>query len=579
MAKPAPDPVTAYARDVLAGKIVAGKPVRLACQRHLNDLKQAKEKGLVWNLDRANHAILFFAEILVLESGAPFVLQPFLAFIVGSCFGWYRTNGYRRFRTAYVEIGKGSAKTVTAAGVGLYGLIADGEPSAEVYSAATTKEQAAICFKDAKRMVEMSPELSELVTVGVGNLAVESTNSLFRPVSSEHRGLDGKRVHMAIVDEIHEHPTAIVVDKIRAGTKQRRNALIFEITNSGFDRNTVCWQHHDLSLKILQGALEDESWFAYVASLDPCRACEAEGKDQPNPACGDCDDWRNEAVWEKANPGLGPILPIEYLREQVREAVNMPSKENIVKRLNFCMWTEQSVRWIGMDQWDACDLAPVYLETLKGRPCYAGLDLASTTDIAALVLVFPPTDTEDYYSVLPFFWVPKDNVVRRRERDKIDYQSWIDRGLIEATAGTVVDYDVIRKRIQEIAEVVEIKEVVKDRWNSTQIGTQLQGDGFTVVDFGQGFASMTAPCKELESLIASQRINHGGNQILRWMASNVAVKLDPAGNLKADKEKSTEKIDGIVAILMGLGRAMVQLTEGPSVYETRGVLVLNGEEQ
>lgn len=594
------DPVTTYAEHVLAGKIITGKWVRLACQRHLNDLAQAEQKGLVWNLKKALHCIDFIEQMLYLEDGSPFLLEPFQKFIVGSCFGWYQTNGFRRFRTAYVEQGKGSGKTPLASAVGIYGMIADGQPAAEIYAAAVTREQALICFKDARRMVESSPEIAELVTIGVGNLAVESTHSLFRPVSSEHKALDGKRVHMAVIDELHEHLTDMVVNKMRAGTKRQRNALIFEITNSGVDRHSVCWQHHEYSIKLLQTILTDESWFAYVAGLDPCPACEAEGKDQPNPLCDECDDWRKEETWEKANPGLGTILPIEYLREQVTTAMNMPSQENIVRRLNFCQWTEQSTKFFSMDTWDNCDLAKIDMAALHGRECFAGLDLASTVDIAALVLVFPPLSTENYYTILPYFFVPEDNVAERKKRDKVDYDVWIRQGWMIATEGMVVDYDAIRAVIsgpdvlrsyaphleagyhanlkqwnvpeKGLQSVFKIREIVKDRWNSTQIGTQLQGDGFTVVDFGQGFASMTAPMKALEAFLKSQEINHGGNPVLRWMASNMAAAQDAPGNLKPDREKSSEKIDGIVAMLMGLARAMVTPVNKGSVYEERGLI-------
>jgi phage terminase large subunit-like protein len=585
------DPVLAYARVVIAGEIIAGKPVRLACERHIKDLATAKEKGLEWRLDMALRAINFFAECLVLDNGKPFVLEPFQQFIVGSLFGWFSADGYRRFRTAYIEQGKGNGKTPSAAAVGLYGLIADKEPAAEIYSAAVTRDQAKIAFADAKKMVEASPYLSEVVDVGVGNLALTSTNSFFRPVSSEHKGLDGKRVHMALIDELHEHPTDLVVNKMRAGTKARRQALLYEITNSGFDRQSVCWNHHEYSLKVLQGLLINESWFAYVCSLDPCKKCEEEGKTQPNEECSDCDDWKEERHWLKANPGLGTILPYKYLREQVAEAIGMPSKENIVRRLNFCEWTQQANRWLSITQWDACDLAALDLRDFAGRECWAGLDLSSTTDLSALVLVFPPTLEQDWYSVIPFFWVPKVNAEIRAKRDKVDYPLWIKQKVLFATEGTTIDYDAIRACIagpsvlkatvnpdnvaaiekmltewglpaEGLGAFVEMKEIAVDRWNSSQLQTQLMGDGFTVVQFGQGFASMTSPSKELEKLLASQGLNHGGHPVLRWQASNVASEEDAAGNVKPSKAKSTERIDGIVAMVMGLARAMLREETG-----------------
>lgn len=945
------DPVREYCEQVLDGQIVTGRPVRWACERHLADLAKGEDRGLVWYEDLARTAIEFFHTILRLEDGRPFILAPFEAFIVGSLFGWYRYDGYRRFRTAYVELGKGSGKTPLGAGIGIYGLVADHEPSAEIYSAATSRDQASICFKDAKRMVEASPALQKRVEINMGNLAVLSTNSYFRPVSSEHKALDGKRVHIAIIDELHEHPSAIVVDKMRAGTKSRQNALLFEITNSGFDRNSVCWQHHDLSVKVLQGIVQNDAWFAYVASLDPCAVCQAEGRLDPNPECDQCDDWRDEQTWLKANPGLDVILPRQYLREQVAEAVSMPSKENIVRRLNFCQWcvafgtlismadgtrrpaetlhtgdailafdeekqlivtasvehvaeqatvpiyrietargrivrvtgnhrfwarwgrpnapkygwqradelrigsriasalgvalppgslsikaedayllgvmvgdgtckelkvttisseiidactaimkphgcefvtykkggpwhyakhlsisrgaptwlkllltehglntktaynkrvpvaifqtgrevwaaflsgyldtdgcvletkgnrvvqwssvsrdllsdcqhllslmgiqssvntinrekiiyrlevrdpislsflanalspvhrkkarrlaqfktrtrvcyldrrqfdsvksiqilppqptigieveqfhthitdglishnTESQTRWLSMVKWDECNLGPITLESLRGRPCFAGLDLASTIDIAALVLLFPPLSEEDVYVVLPYFFVPEDHPRARSDKEILTYKDWIRQGLMIATEGDVIDYDAIRACIagpkvlqsfapgavqtyteslkkwnippEGLSSMFDIQAIVKDRWNSTGIGTQLQGDGFTVVDFGQGFASMTAPARKLEGIIQSRELNHGGHPVLRWMAANTMVRTNPAGNIKPDKEKSTEKIDGIVALLMPLGVADKTPIEAPPIYETRGAI-------
>jgi phage terminase large subunit-like protein len=268
------------------------------------------------------------------HAGKPFKLEPFQQFIVGSLFGWRGPDGYRRFRTAYIEIGKGNGKSPLAGGIGLYGMAADDEEGAEIYAAAVTRDQARILFTDAEKMVKASPFLTEIVTQNVNNLAVLSTNSYFRPVSSESRGLDGHRVHMALIDEIREHPNSLVVDKMRAGTKGRRQALILEITNSGYNRETVCWAHHEYSSKILEGLIENDSWFAYVCQLDPCDPCRAEGKDTPTEGCPDCDDWREEKTWIKANPCLDVSITRKYLREQVAEAIGMPTKQNIVRRLS-----------------------------------------------------------------------------------------------------------------------------------------------------------------------------------------------------------------------------------------------------
>jgi phage terminase large subunit-like protein len=549
------DRATAYARAVGAGKILAGPWVRLACGRHLHDLKVRGKSGLRWDLELAEKACDFFSEVLVLEDGRPFRLEPYQCFVVGSLFGWYGPDGYRRFRTAYVEMGKGSGKSPLAAGVCLYGLIADGEPSAEVYSAATTQDQARIVWRHADRMVEQSPELGEAVHRGAACLSYGSPESVFRPVSSEHKGLDGKLVHIAAVDELHEHPSALVVDKIRAGTKGRRNALIFEITNSGWDRHSVCWDHHEYSLKVLQGVIANESWFGYVCALD------------------EKDDWKDPAVWLKANPGLGVTIPRRYLEEQVVEAVGMPSKENIVRRLNFCEWTEQSVRAIPMEEWDR-GAASIDAVTLRGRKCYGGLDLARVADLSAFVLLFPPIEDGEPWKALVWFWVPEDDIQKRVLRDRVPYDVWVRDGLITATSGNVTDFGFIESKVLELSRLYDIREIAFDRTFAGEIVQALMSEGLTMVEFGQGFLSMAAPTSELLRMVKGGELQHGGNPVLRWNASNLATAQDAAGNLKPDKEHSYERIDGIVALLNALGRAVVEPKDTRSVYEDRGLLVL-----
>lgn len=559
--------VTTYAEDVAAGRVVAGRLVRLACERHLRDLLR---QDVHFDSEAAARAIRFFSFLRLTEgafAGKPFILQPSQEFIIGAIFGWKGADGYRRFRKAYIEEGKGSGKSPLAAGLAVKGIVADGEPGAEVYCAAVTRDQAGISFADCKHMAEGSPELARRLEIFEHSIVNKGQRSFIRPVSSEARSLDGKRVHMAIIDELHEHPSNLVTEKMQAGTKGRRQPIIFEITNSGYDRNSVCYAHHDYSVKVLEGIIEDDGWFAYVCGLDPCEQCRSGGQVSPKEGCPDCDDWRDEAVWEKANPLLDVSVTRTYLREQVREAAGMPSKANIVKRLNFCIWTEQAVRWLDMGTWDA---QPERGE-LFGRECYAGLDLSSTTDLTALVLVFP--DIDGGYDLLPFFWMPEERIAEKVRVDRAPYDVWVEQGYILATPGNVVDYDFIRAEITGmgtdgkkraepcLADRYHIRELVKDRWNSTQIGTQLMGDGLEVVDFGQGFASMSAPAKEFERLLMNKKLRHGNNPVLRCMASNVAIQQDPAGNIKPAKDKSTGKIDGIQAIIMALGRVIVQ---GPS---------------
>ncbi len=541
--------VTQYAQDVMDGRILAGRLVRLAAERHLRDLDTGQERGLWFDDVAAEKAISFF-ELLRLAEGEfadkPFVLQPWQEFIVGSLFGWKGTDGHRRFRTAYIEMGKGNGKTPLAAAIGLYGLVGDDEPGAEIYPAAVTRDQANILFTDAKKMVAASPALSARIENLVRNLSYR--DSFMRPVSSQARSLDGKRVHMALIDEVHEHPSALVVDKMRAGTKGRRQALILEITNAGYDRNSVCWHHHEYSRQVVEQPDLNDTWFAYVCGLD-------EG-----------DDWADEAVWLKANPNLGVSVTLKYLREQVAEAKGMPSKQNIVRRLNFCEWTEQSTRWLDMDIWDL-GAESFDQDELRGRMCYGGLDLAKSRDLSALILLFPPQAEGERWKVLCRFWVPEEDITRRSLKDGVPYEVWRDEGFIEATPGNSTDRRFINAAIVETMGRYDVREIAFDRVFFEGYSEELADEGVPMVPFGQGFLSMAGPTAELDRMLLAKEIQHGANPVLRWMASNVVVQQDAAGNMKPDKARSSEKIDGIVALVMCLGRAMVQKDAGPSVYD------------
>jgi phage terminase large subunit-like protein len=556
----AADPVTQYARDVIDGKIVAGRLVRLACERHLRDIQEGSKRGLTWRPDLAEKHFAFVRclELADPEGGGtrPFEFSPHQKFINGSIFGWTGPDGYRRFHTAYIEEAKGNGKTPQAAATGLFGLVADGEQEAEIYSAAVGRDQAKICFNDADRFVSRNRALRRRIVAHSNNLAFPNTHSFFRPVSSEGRGLDGKRVHIAIIDELHEHPSAVVVDKMSAGTKGRLQALIYEITNSGWDRHSVCYQHHDYTVKVLEGILEDDSWFGFIAAVDE-----------------DDDPIEDESCWEKANPNLGVSVTREYLRKQVREAKGMPAKRNLVLRLNFCVWTEQDKVWIPDAKWKLCG-GVIDTAALRGRTCFGGLDLSSTDDITALVLDFPMGEGSHIW--LPFFWIPEDNVEERVKKHRVPYDVWIRKGLMMTTPGNVIDYGFIRAHINDVlAPQYRIQEIALDRlFQSAQMSTDLQADGHTVVAFGQGFLSMAAPCKQLEEIVLGRKLNHGNNDVLRWMNSNVAIQQDPAGNKKMDKARSRDKIDGMVAGAMALGRATANGAEGPSVYEQRGVVVI-----
>lgn len=554
------DRATAYAHAVLNGRIIAGKPVRLACERHLNDLRDGHKRGLKYEPVAAAKIITFFEEFLILPEteGERFILQPWQAFIIGSLFGW-KKDGYRRFRTAYIEIGKGNGKSPLAAGVGLVGLVADREHGAQIFSAAVNREQAKILWSDADKMVASSPELRAIIKRNVNNLSVASTGSYFRPVSAEKRGLDGKRVHMGLIDELHEHPSGVVVNKMSAGTKGRKQALIFEITNSGFDRESVCWQHHDYSIRILEGNAENDSWFGYVCQLDLPVTSGAEG-----------DDWTDPKVWIKANPNLGVSIPDKYLAEQVKKALDVPAEENIVKRLNMCVWTEQATRAIPMEQWDACSAK---VEVEDGEPCYAGLDMANTMDKCAFVLVFPERNGKPW-RVKPHYWVPRAKVEEREKRGDTTYQQWEKNGFLKVTEGNVIDYNVVKQDIIVISEQFKIIEVPKDPWNSTNIGTNLTDEGLNIIDFPQTMSHYAAPTKEFLGAVASMKIAHGGHPVLRADVSAFATYGDANGNMKPDRKKSGGSIDGVAGTLMGMGRAMSTPLPKKSKYESDGLMTI-----
>jgi len=506
----------------------------------------------------ATVAVRFFERLLVHSkgewAGQPFGLQPWQRDdIIRPLFGWKRADGTRRYRTAYIEVARKNGKSTLAAGLALYLLFADGEAGAQVYSAAVDRAQAAIVFDEAKNMVAASPELSRRSQVYKRSITVESSKSAYHVLSADAYSKHGLNPSAVIFDELHAQPNRDLWDVLKTGMGARRQPLMVAITTAGFDRNSVCWEQHEYARQVLAGVVEDPTFFGYIAAAD------------------ETDDWQDPATWRKANPSLGVTVKEEFLANEARLAVETPAYENTFRRLYLSQWTQQETRWLPLEKWDAC-AEPVDAEALRGRPCYAGLDLASTTDIAALVLVFPDDDDPVRYDVLPFFFIPGDNILDRVRRDRVPYDAWARAGLVIATEGNVIDYRAILAKLDELALTYGIRELAYDRWGATKLVQDIQDGGLEVVPFGQGFASMSPPTKELLNLVLGGRLRHGGHPVLRWMANNMVVRTDPAGNLKPDKGKSTEKIDGMVALIMGLDRATRRA--GDSVYDRRGLLVL-----
>lgn len=483
----------------------------------------------------AERAVGFFRDCLTHTkgewAGQPLELSDWQANnIIRPLFGWKRPDGTRRYRTAFIMIPRKAGKSTLAAGIGLYLLFADGEPGAEIYSAAADRDQAGIVFDMARGMVAASPMLEKRAESFKRSLVVPGTGSSYKVLSADAYTKHGLSAHGIIFDEVHAQPTRELWDVLTTSVGARRQPLTVAITTAGYDRHSLCFELYDYAVKVRDGVIDDPGFLPVIYEA------------------GQDDDWKDPTTWRKAHPGIGVSVKEEFFAEECAKAQHLPAYENTFRRLYLNQWTEQDARWISLDTWDACNGA---LPDLEGRECFAGLDLASTTDIAALVLVFPMPGG---LFVMPFFWVPHEGMRRRSERDRVPYDAWVRDGLLEATEGDVIDYDVIRKRINDLAERYRIREIAVDRWNATQISTQLTSDGFEMVGFGQGMASMSGPMKELERRLLARELGHGGHAVLRWMAANVSARQDEAGNIKPDKAKSSGRIDGIVATIMAIGR-------------------------
>ena len=554
-------PVVEYAHGVSDGSIAAGKMLQQAVARYLDDMEHAKERGLVFDRAAAEYVIGFFGFLRHSKgewAGESFTLEPWQQFIVWNLFGWKRADGTRRFRTAYVEVPRKNGKTTLIAGIGLYLMVGDGEPGAEVYSAATKRDQAKLSWSEAVRMVAKSPALSKMIQhwKASDTLCILETATKFQPLGADADTMDGLNVHGALIDELHAHRTRSVFDVLDTATGARRQPLIIEITTAGTDQTSICYEHHEYSRRLMEGTIQDDNWFAFVACLD-------EG-----------DDWTDPHVWAKANPNLGVSVKPEDLQVKAERARQLPGQQNAFRRLHLNQWTQQTNRWIDLTLWDA-NAGTVDEKALVGRMCYGGLDLASVSDITAEVLVFPHTDDPDAMDVLCRFWVPEARLYDETNKYRDQYQAWARAGHLMVTDGDAVDYGFVKRSILDDAQTFKLQDMNVDRlFQGYQVSQELADEGLTVFGMGQGFLSMAAPMKEFERRLLLKKMHHGGHPVLRWMADNVAVRQDPAGNLKPDKAASQGKIDGIVALVMGLDRATRHEPKKRSVYEDRGLAVV-----
>lgn len=527
--------------------------------RKLKNYKPTKFKAKTSHYDKdyADYAVNFIESLCHTKgiwAGKKFELIDWQEQIIRDIFGTIKKNGYRQFNTAYIEIPKKQGKSEIAAAVSLLLTCGDEEEGAEVYGCAADKEQASIVFNVAAEMVRMCPALAKRTKIldSKKRIIYLPTNSFYQVLSAEAFSKHGFNVHGVIFDELHAQPNRKLYDVMTKGSGDARTQpLFFLITTAGTDINSICYEVHQKAKDIIEGKKHDPTFYPVIYGAD------------------ENDDWKDPKVWKKANPSLGITVQIDKVRDACNSAQENPAEENAFRQLRLNQWVKQAVRWMPMDKWDKCAFH-VDIEKLKGRPCYGGLDLSQTTDITAFVLVFPPVDEEDKYQILPFMWIPEESMEQRVRRDHVPYDLWYKQGYLETTEGNVIHYGYIEQFIEKLGEMFDIREIAFDRWGAVQMVQNLEGMGFTVVPFGQGFKDMSPPTKELYNLVLSEKIAHSGHPVLRWMMDNVYVRRDPAGNIKPDKEKSSEKIDGAVAMIMGLDRA-IRCENCESVYDSRGL--------
>lgn len=532
-----------------------GKLAALACKRHLNDLKAGHKRGLSFDEAEAGRWIKLYSLFTHIKGqGGPLILEPWQQFIVANIFGWKRRDGRRRFRRAYTEVARKNGKTTLVAPIGIGMMIADREEGAECYSIATTAKQAREVFDAARAMGKKStsPKVASRLQIQAHNIHDLTSNSKFEPLSSDSGTKDGMNPHFVAVDEYHAHPDDSLYNVLASGMGARQQPLMWTITTAGFNKLGPCKKYRDYCERILNGDDEDDAQFCIIYTLD------------------DGDDWQDSTTWVKANPNLGVSVLMDFLREQYKLAAAIPEKQVEFKTKHLNQWTDAAKVWIPAETWSLGD-EPFDVADLYKRPCYGGLDLASVRDICSLELVFPPLEDEadKRVRVLCYNWVPEDGVVTRSKADKVPYQQWVEQGFIEATPGNVTDYSFIEAKIIELCETFDVHKIGYDRFNASQLVINLTNEGVPMSPFGQGFVSMSAPTKELERLAFEGLIQHGGNPVLAWALGNVALRRDPAGNIKPDKEKSGEKIDPVVSLVMGIGEWMTERAEGDqtSVYD------------
>jgi phage terminase large subunit-like protein len=578
-----PKRVLQYTNDVIARKIVAGPYVRAACARHLRDLKRT---DIYFDESKVERIFKFFENVLKLSDGQfenrPFKLHLSQCFIIGCLFGWMRTatDGgapVRRFRRAYIEQGKGNGKSPLVGGIGLYGMSADGEPGAQIYSAGATREQAGILFRDAVKMAQKAPMLDQRITYS-GNLSVWAMNmrsgaqagSTFQALSRQAgKTGSGPRPHMALCDEVHEHPDRNIMEMLERGFKFRRQPLLVMITNSGTDRSSICWEEHEHAVKTVLGEIEDDSTFAYVCALD----------NSDNPLT-------DESCWVKANPLMDVTITKEYLCGVVNQATLVPGKLNAILRLHFCVWTDATTAWLPRESWEAIEDSTLNIEDFTGAVCNEGLDLAQTRDLAARSLVFEDgfVESEDgkllpKFAAFVYCYTPKDTLRDRVERDRIPLDVWVNQGFIKATAGPVIRLDQIAADCVEDMQSFDLQNIAYDKYLYRRFEDAVNDLNATLptIEHPQGIARrkdtalwMPGSIDVLEELIMQKRIRVHINPVLRAAVAGAMFFISPAGLRRFEKAKTNAKIDPLVALVMGVGMACLPYQDNASVYDRIG---------
>ena len=535
-------PAEVYAEQVRDGAILVCEYVRLAIRRYYADLDNALDQGWYFDRKAAMRAINFIERLKHTKgewAGQRFRLEPWQQFVLWNIFGWRNADGTRRFRYAYIEIARKNGKTALSAGIGLYMLFADGEARPEVYSAATVKDQAKICFADAVAIVKAT-DLKNYLTPYRNSIVYELKGGTMKPLSSDYGTHDGLNPSCGIIDEFHAHKDSGMFDVIKSAFGARRQPLLFIITTAGFNKSGACYAYRDNVIKVLRGVNEDDSLFGIIYTLDSK------------------EEWDDPKMWIKSNPNLGVSLSADYLADQVKDAKNRPEA------------AEKT--WILDDVWMQC-MGTTDPADLKGCACWGGLDLSNVSDVTAYILLFHENDR---FQLLPHFWIPEEKMLEKIRKENINYDKWVAEGYVTATPGNVIDYDFVKADILHIVADYDLRTSAYDRWNSSQTIIDLQNEGMMFNPFGQGYGSMSAPTKEFEKAVLTGKVEHFGNPVLRWMLASTVIKTDPAGNIKPDKEKSVQKIDGIVASIMALGEWMTaQAEDDTNPYEQRGLLTLN----